>query len=547
MIHAPTQPVTLCLSDRLRERLRTLGVTVLRITADGHAAPQGGCHWIEQVIVRSPQFIASLRRQWLELDARRGQVVPVWPGVSLVPLPVGRRRRLAVNKEQMELLAVLLLGPDVLEADQLRLVCDTSHLDYRAAMAKVDPHHLVTDPEAQRLAATLAWMHADATEIDRRMGELQSLSGELAESYEELSLLYKLSSSMTVNQPPETFLVEACHELQQVVALRWMGLLLVDEPRLEELAGETFTAGPVGCEGGELARIGRELMQRLDGTPHPLVVDDTATLGIDGLDRLARSLLIIPLCAERQPLGLLIGGDKLDGTHISSVDSKLCNSLANSLSIFLENRMLYDDMQAMFLGTLHALTSAIDAKDSYTHGHSERVALMSRRLAEAAGLDEPTCERVYIAGLVHDVGKIGVPERVLCKPGRLTDEEFALIKMHPEIGARILQDIRQMQDLIPGVLHHHERWDGRGYPHKLAAMDIPLFGRLIGLADAFDAMSSDRTYRRAMPPEEVLAEVRRCAGAQFDPELAKRFVELDFSEYAQLIEKHQGHQMRQSA
>jgi HD-GYP domain-containing protein (c-di-GMP phosphodiesterase class II) len=136
------------------------------------------------------------------------------------------------------------------------------------------------------------------------------------------------------------------------------------------------------------------------------------------------------------------------------------------------------------------------------------------------------------------VGKIGVPEAVLTKPGKLTDKEYELVKKHPEIGARILEGIRQMQDLIPGVLHHHESWDGRGYPHGLAGRDIPLFGRIIGLADAFDAMSSDRTYRNAMPMHKVLDEVRRHSGKQFDPDLVGVFIGLDFAEYLDTIEKH---------
>jgi len=191
------------------------------------------------------------------------------------------------------------------------------------------------------------------------------------------------------------------------------------------------------------------------------------------------------------------------------------------------------------MGTLHALTNSIDAKDSYTHGHSERVALMSRLLAQAAGLDPHVVERVYIAGLIHDVGKIGVPEAVLCKPGHLTQEEFDMIKLHPEIGSKILQDIRQMQDLVPGVLYHHERWDGRGYPHNLRGKEIPLFGRVIGLADAFDAMSSNRTYRQALDHKQVINEIKRCAGSQFDPELAQIFVNLDFTPFYELIQKHQ--------
>lgn len=190
----------------------------------------------------------------------------------------------------------------------------------------------------------------------------------------------------------------------------------------------------------------------------------------------------------------------------------------------------------MLLGTLHALTASIDAKDSYTRGHSERVALLSKMLAQQAGFDDHTVERIYISALIHDVGKIGVPEYVLSKPSRLTDEEFGLIKQHPEIGARILQDIRQMQDLVPGVLYHHERWDGRGYPHGLSCESIPLFGRVICLADSFDAMCSSRTYRDAMLHEDAIDEIRDNAGTQFDPELAKHFLELDFEPFRLMLQ-----------
>src|SRR5690606_26088192 len=157
------------------------------------------------------------------------------------------------------------------------------------------------------------------------------------------------------------------------------------------------------------------------------------------------------------------------------------------------------------------------AKDRYTCGHSERVAMLARRIAQAAGLSGPQAERVHICGLLHDVGKIGVPEAVLCKPGRLNDEEFALITQHPAIGHRILKDIPMLEDVLPGVLHHHERFDGRGYPSGLAGQQIPLIARIIALADTFDAMSSTRSYRPAMPRERVLAEITREAGSQLDP------------------------------
>jgi HD-GYP domain-containing protein (c-di-GMP phosphodiesterase class II) len=413
-------------------------------------------------------------------------------------------------------------------------------VDFQATKAQADPGTLPAAAVVERLGAMLCWMALDCAEAQRRGGEVGTLSAHLSEAYEELSLLYKFSTSMTVDQPPAQFLTEACLELQQTMGLRWMALqLIAGEPRLHELAGRVFAAGNVGCDLATLALVGQQLMlrQREDGVP--TVIDDTSAVGIPGLTSAARTLLVVPLIRDERHLGILYGGDKLDGGQISSIDSKLCNSLANSLSIFLDNTMLYEDMQAMFIGTLHALTSAIDAKDSYTHGHSERVATVSRLLGHAAGLDGALAERVYLSGLVHDVGKIGVPEAVLRKASKLTDDEFGLIKMHPQVGARILADIRQMQDLIPGVLHHHERWDGRGYPHGLKGEAIPLFGRLICLADSFDAMSSNRTYRGALPHDHVLGEIRRCAGAQFDPQLAQIFLTLDFTPFFEQYEKNQ--------
>jgi HD-GYP domain-containing protein (c-di-GMP phosphodiesterase class II) len=221
------------------------------------------------------------------------------------------------------------------------------------------------------------------------------------------------------------------------------------------------------------------------------------------------------------------------------VDAKLLTSIANESAIYLENATLFADVHDLMMGLLHSLTSAVDAKDAYTCGHSERVALLSRHLAGAAGLSDQQVERIYMAALLHDVGKIGVPESVLQKTGRLTAEEFEQMKKHPQIGARILADVKQLEDIVPGVLHHHERYDGKGYPAGLSGREIPLMGRIICLADCFDAMTSNRTYRTAMPIEVALMEIRRCAGTQFDPALAEEFVKISPDQFRLLLADHQ--------
>ncbi|MFG0250389.1 MAG: HD-GYP domain-containing protein, partial [Phycisphaeraceae bacterium JB051] len=513
-------------TDRLIERLTALQISACLVSSNGHCAPVCDLRPIERMILGAPAFRSTVCRLFEQLAERAGEPVQVWPGVYFVPLPSQRRRR-SQSAAETQIPVAILCGQDLLDSEHMHLLCDQQQLDMTAALQQVDRRTLLSPTEIKRLALSLGWMKQDSVELDRRVAELQAMSQHLAESYEELSLMYKLSSNMMVNQTPDSFLDNACYELQQVVGLRWMVLQIADhQDNICLLSGQVFNAGQMPTGKRALKQIGLQLIEELGQITEPVVLDDLSRLNIPGLDELAHHLLVVPLVREGVPFGLIFGADKLDDSHISSIDSKLCSSLASTMSIFLQNAMLYEDMQSMFLGTLHALTSSIDAKDSYTHGHSERVALMSRSLAKAAGLDDFTCERIYVSGLVHDVGKIGVPESVLCKPGRLTFEEFELIKQHPEIGAKILQDIRQMHDLIPGVLYHHERWDGNGYPHGLAGNDIPLFGRVIGLADAFDAMSTNRTYRRALKHEDVMAEIERCAGTQFDPELAKVFTGL---------------------
>lgn len=176
--------------------------------------------------------------------------------------------------------------------------------------------------------------------------------------------------------------------------------------------------------------------------------------------------------------------------------------------------------ESLSLHVVITLAAAIDAKDAYTNGHSDRIAAYAREIARRSGYSKKRQDEIYMMGILHDVGKIGVPDTIITKPGRLTDEEFAAMKEHPAVGARILGAIEEMPGLATGAHWHHERYDGSGYPDGLAGEDIPLEARIIAVADAYDAMTSNRSYRDAMPQEKVREQIEQGSGTQFDPQFA---------------------------
>jgi response regulator RpfG family c-di-GMP phosphodiesterase len=192
----------------------------------------------------------------------------------------------------------------------------------------------------------------------------------------------------------------------------------------------------------------------------------------------------------------------------------------------LENKVKEqtDVINSMYVRSIDAMIKALEAKDFYTRGHSQRVTLYSVAIAEELGVKGQELEDLYRASVLHDLGKIGVREAVLNKPGKLTEEEFADIICHPETAVRILEPIPFFRPLLPAILHHHERFDGKGYPSRLVGKNIPLASRIMTIADTFDAMTSTRAYRKALPVADAIAEIRRCSGTQFDPDIVPAFL-----------------------
>lgn len=215
----------------------------------------------------------------------------------------------------------------------------------------------------------------------------------------------------------------------------------------------------------------------------------------------------------------------LSGDHEIARLAANFNNMAGSIEALVRRlRQALRQNQELFLETIRTLAAAIDAKDPYTRGHSERVSSYSMAIAKHMGLSQDEVFRIRIAAILHDVGKLGIRDGILNKPGILTDDEFAVMRRHPDIGAQIMSPIRMLKDIIPGIRNHHESWDGRGYPDRLRGDQIPLVARIIGIADTFDAMTTNRPYQTAMPLDQVLERMRSMAGARFDPAVVDAFL-----------------------
>ena len=386
---------------------------------------------------------------------------------------------------------------------------------------------------------TLAWSLSDLRNSDQSLFAVEDLAEQLGQSYENITLLYGIGRSMRSIAEPVQLAQDICDQILVTQGFGWSAVRFVqDETDISGLSNACFTSGDLACDKAAFRKATEQLIAQQHGKPWDKLLQ---TGQHEIADLMQCEVILEPILHDDYVAGVLLAGGKTGSdSEATSGDTQLLDAIAGFLGALHENAARFIEQKNMFIGSLEAVSTALDAKDRYTHGHSERVAWLGTQLAEAIGLDAEEIERVRISGLVHDVGKIGVPESVLCKAGRLTDDEFDQIKKHPRIGYNILKGIPKIDDVLDGVLYHHERWDGQGYPTRLAGEAIPLYGRILAVADTFDAMSSTRSYRQAMPREKVLDEIANCSGTQFDPSLIEPFITLDFSAYDAMVERHQG-------
>ncbi|OGP18790.1 MAG: hypothetical protein A2054_05555 [Deltaproteobacteria bacterium GWA2_55_10] len=318
----------------------------------------------------------------------------------------------------------------------------------------------------------------------------------------------------------------AARMVSRVVPCDRATVALVDR----EKGGFIYEAGfGISIEKGSLVEFSETTTTELLKTGRPQFVPD-----LSECDRLPfeeslfkqgfLSHLRVPLAVRREVIGVLSVGAKRKAAFTSD-DLSVIEKLAYQIGVALENARLVSDLGELFLGTVRTLSEAIDAKSPWTKGHSDRVTKYAMDIGRRMGFTEEELNVLELAGRLHDIGKLGTYEAILDKPGKLTEEEFNMIKKHPQKGADILAPIRQLQRIVPAIRHHHENFDGSGYPEGLKGGDIPLMARILAVADTVDAMSADRPYRQGKPLEAIVAELKRCSGTQFDPDVVEAFLD----------------------
>ena len=409
------------------------------------------------------------------------------------------------------------------------------------AMVDVGEHAGCGDDADVRWAEEFLLTVAEEFKTEEKSArQIEIVSSELAQTYEELVLLYKMSTSMKITESDSNYLQMACDSLTDLVNVEGIAIFLEKQVGSEKHLVLTAGSGLIDLD----QRMSDILYDRLSeqvrcGKDALLDSEVDAPFKYTWPERV-KNIIAVPLYGSEKISGLMVAINRLDKPDFDSTDVKLFNSVANECAVFTENGRLFTDLKDLFVGALKALTSSIDAKDQYTRGHSERVAFISRWLAERYAEQEPleddAIHRIYLAGLLHDIGKIGIDEAVLRKNGKLNEEELKQIKSHPSIGANILAGIKQMNDIVPGVLCHHEKIDGTGYPHGLKGEQIPLIGKIIMLADSFDAMTSRRTYRDAMSIQKAFDEIEKGLGKQFDEKIGRLFLDSDRNQLWQILQ-----------
>jgi len=372
----------------------------------------------------------------------------------------------------------------------------------------------------------------------RKLGKSQKtyikeLKRVLKKDAQELAGLYKISQSLTSSLDLKEILDMVTEQVAKLIKANVCTLRLVEG----EKANRLVLRSAYGLDHKNMAL--KKDIRMNEAYAVVRVVRDAAAVIVDDLltdtryehkpfdqHRKLRSMISAPLIERSKVIGTLSVYNRKRGVYKKG-DKDILVLFAAQAAIGIENARLFKKTRSNYINTMRFFASIIDAKDHYTAGHSDRVMRNMMRLAEKLGMSNREKEVLRYASFLHDIGKISINPVILSKHGSLTKEEWEEIKKHPEIGANIIKRIGFLDDVIPVILHHHEKYAGGGYPHgDMKDGQIPLMARVLSVVDAYEAMTSDRPYRKALTDDEAIKELNKAAGTQFDPKVVKLFVEI---------------------
>jgi HD-GYP domain-containing protein (c-di-GMP phosphodiesterase class II) len=382
--------------------------------------------------------------------------------------------------------------------------------------------------DAREMEPFLAHLAGLVGEVWANRKEVEEMAEELSNSFEGLSLYARICNHIKSLQFSAEMLKAMIQEFQESLGVDLAFIELPSRPEYNVIVSAT---GPSDTVSDQQVFTHALILSIPEETPslqqgYFVVNDSRSALAY-------RTLHAYPYCFR----AVKVGHDSTFDGWLGLVsfrleepfrqrELKLLESMAKQISVLLANLDLYHDLEQFVVNMVKSLVFAIEAKDIYTRGHSERVNRYAMLLAERFQLDEIQKNILNWASILHDIGKIGLAESILNKPTQLSDEEFNLVKQHPKKGQDILEPLEQLASCLPAILHHHERFDGKGYPHGLKGPEIPFFSRIIAVADTFDAITTSRAYRFAMAPEKALAILDEAAGTQLDPQIVEAFKEV---------------------
>jgi HD-GYP domain-containing protein (c-di-GMP phosphodiesterase class II) len=406
------------------------------------------------------------------------------------------------------------------------------------AVGRIDA---AVEPYARRLADAVLQVNQQRQEIEWLRDENFVFSHQVTDDFEELTFLRTMATRIVVDDTTlniNRIVDSTIGELREMIGAETVYFITAPTEKKLQIAlscpASPGSEGPV--EGDTILRLAR--VHRARAAHGPCIKNDLSACDPEACAAGVRQFLMAPIGVGERQFGWFVAVNRttigrrwapspllqLGHDEFGTWEASLLNTAATLLASHASNLDLIREKEQLLINMVRSLVTALDAKDAYTRGHSERVALFSKRIAETLGYNILAAERLYLSGLLHDVGKIGVSDATLRKPDKLTDEEFAEIKRHPDEGWAILRDLEPLNYVLPGVLHHHERVGGGGYPDGLVGEQIPLDARIMAVADAYDAMTSDRAYRAGMPHEKAIDILRRGAGSQWDAQVVDAFL-----------------------